>query len=450
MTAPDAAAEQPQSGLLARLLKLAAPVAGTNLLIMLMGLVDTIVVGRHSASELAELALAWSLNGTSMVACIGFLVGVQVLAARRMGEGRAEGVGAIWRRGLWTALLLGTIFGLLLHFGALWTLEHLGQSAELARGAASCAAILGLSLVPVSIYLTCAKTLEAVNRPRAALVLNAGANVVNLGLVLWLVPLYGADGAAWGTFGSRVFMAIGAVAWILLMPDNAQFKLLDLASPSAPGELNEQMSIGFAAAGSRILEAGSFNALTIIAGIAGGIQIAAFSIVLNVMSFGFMPALGLATATAVVASNARGADDFPTALRVSWIGTGVSALYGVVFSLIMLALSATIANGFSTDPVLVAYAATLLALLWLMAVPDFIQVVVAEALRALGRPWFATWSHMLSYVFVMVPLGWLFCLHLDRGARGLVEAVGVASLVSASVLLVRLSMIKKLVSGHSD
>jgi multidrug resistance protein, MATE family len=55
MTASDTAAGRPQAGLLGRLLKLAAPVAGTNALIMLMGLVDTIAVGRHSASELAEL-----------------------------------------------------------------------------------------------------------------------------------------------------------------------------------------------------------------------------------------------------------------------------------------------------------------------------------------------------------------------------------------------------------
>ncbi|MCA3694525.1 MAG: hypothetical protein IOB61_14270, partial [Aquidulcibacter sp.] len=62
-SAPDAAAV-PQGGLPKKLLFLAGPVAGSNVLVMLMGLVDSILVGRHSATELAELALAWSLNGT--------------------------------------------------------------------------------------------------------------------------------------------------------------------------------------------------------------------------------------------------------------------------------------------------------------------------------------------------------------------------------------------------
>jgi MATE family multidrug resistance protein len=85
-----------------------------------------------------------------------------------------------------------------------------------------------------------------------------------------------------------------------------------------------------------------------------------------------------------------------------------------------------------------AYGAVLVGLVWLMAVPDFLQVVAAQALRALGKPWFPTMSHFASYVLVMVPLGWLFCIHFERGARGLVEAVALASIVSAGILVVRL------------
>jgi len=35
-------------------------------------------------------------------------------------------------------------------------------------------------------------------------------------------------------------------------------------------------------------------------------------------------------------------------------------------------------------------------------------------------------------------LGWLFCIHFERGARGLVEAVALASIVSAGILVLRL------------
>jgi MATE family multidrug resistance protein len=313
---------------------------------------------------------------------------VQVLAARRYGENNPAAIGLIWRRGIVTSIAMGFILAIVLHFGALWALNHLGQQPDLAKGAASCAAILGLSLLPNAIYLTCAKTLEALSRPRVALALMAGANVVNLALATYLVPLQGADGAAWSTLGARLFLAVGAVIWLLNMPDAKQFGFLDFTTRAAPGEAKEQVSIGLSAAGSGILEAGSFNILTIIAGLAGVVQVGAFNIVMNIMSIGFMPAMGIASATAVIASNARGAGDLIGARKIAWIGLGLSGVYAALFSVVTWAAAKPIASAFTTDPSLMAYGAVLVGLVWLMAVPDFLQVVAAQALRALGKPWF--------------------------------------------------------------
>ena len=58
---PDPAARAPG---LKDLLWLATPIAGTNMLTMLMGIVDTIIVGQHSAQELAELGV---MTGDHMI-----------------------------------------------------------------------------------------------------------------------------------------------------------------------------------------------------------------------------------------------------------------------------------------------------------------------------------------------------------------------------------------------
>lgn len=422
----------------AQLLRLALPVAGTNALVMGMGLVDAILVGNHSTSELAELALAWSLNSTALVATIGLLMGVQVLTARRMGEGRPQAVGAIWRRGVVTALVVGAVMGLVLHFGALWALEHLGQNAELARGAAATAAILAFSLAPNAVYQTCAKTLEGLSRPRAALAVMAGANVVNLGFGLWLVPIYGAEGAAWATLAARIFMMVAATGWLLTMPGAAAFGFLSPAPPVQAGEVGEQISIGAATAGSRVLEAGSFNALTIIGGAAGSAEVAAFTICLNVLATGFMPALGLASASAVLVSGARGAGRPEEGWRAIRWGMAASVVYGALFAVLVTVLAQPTAALFSNDAALVAVAAGLFWVLGIAALADFAQVLAADVLRAMGQPWFATVSHLVSYVCVMAPLGWYLALPMERGAQGLVEAIGVASFVSFGVLAARL------------
>ena len=105
------------------LLTLAGPVVASRLGIMAMGVVDTLVVGRHSAVELGYLALAWAPTGVVLTTAIGLLQGVQVMTSNAIGAGRASDTGAILRRGLvyafWVgcmaaAVLVGIGFGILL------------------------------------------------------------------------------------------------------------------------------------------------------------------------------------------------------------------------------------------------------------------------------------------------------------------------------------------------
>ncbi len=433
---------------------LATPIAGTNMLTMLMGIVDTIIVGHHSAQELAELALAWSLNGTSFVAVIGLTIGASVMVSRRIGEGRPEDVGPIWRRAAISAVLAGFVLALLLNWGAAAGLRLFGQDETLIAGASSAAHILALSLVPLGIYMASSKTVEALGAPRLSLLVLIGANLVNLGLNLVWVPDHGADGSAWATFVSRCFCAIAIVLLMLRLGRGKAYGFLKPVPASRDRaefarERREQLSIGFAALGSRVLEAASFNAMTLFAGAHGVIGIATFSIFMNALSFGFMPAIGLAQATAVLASRARGAGQSRAAVRVGWMGLALGAVWGLVTGLIGFVGAAPIAAVFTADAMVAAAGAALLAAWIMVTVTDYTQVILAEAMRALGAAWFPTISHLGSYVCVMIPLGWLLCVHFDRGAWGLMEAVAVASLVSLLLLSARWALLVRSLTGAS-
>ena len=82
------------------LLSLSGPVVMSRLGIMAMGLCDAIVVGRYSAQELGFHALAWAPTSVVLTMVIGLLTGVQVMTARRIGEGRRDLTGVVLRRGL--------------------------------------------------------------------------------------------------------------------------------------------------------------------------------------------------------------------------------------------------------------------------------------------------------------------------------------------------------------
>ena len=55
-----------------------------------MGLTDTLIVGRHSATELGYQALGWAPTAIVLTTSIGLLTGVQVMTSQAIGEGRAR------------------------------------------------------------------------------------------------------------------------------------------------------------------------------------------------------------------------------------------------------------------------------------------------------------------------------------------------------------------------
>ena len=82
------------------LLNLAWPVILARLGIMTMGLTDAIVVGNYSSRELAYHSLAWAPTSIVVTTAVGLMLGVQVMTARMLGEGRRHAVGAVLRRGM--------------------------------------------------------------------------------------------------------------------------------------------------------------------------------------------------------------------------------------------------------------------------------------------------------------------------------------------------------------
>ena len=101
---------------LSELLKLAWPVVLARLGIMTMGLTDAIVVGHYASRELAYHSLAWAPSSVVLTTAVGLMMGVQVMTARLLGEGRGDEVGAVLRRGMTYALQIGFVamIGLLL------------------------------------------------------------------------------------------------------------------------------------------------------------------------------------------------------------------------------------------------------------------------------------------------------------------------------------------------
>jgi MATE family multidrug resistance protein len=370
-----------------------------------------------------------------LVAGIGLLQGVQVLAARSLGEGNREGAGVALRRGLVLALVAGLLSAALMWLGGERIFSTFGIGAVLAAPSAPVMAILALSIPLHLLFVAGSFFLEAVKKPGIGTTVMWLANIVNLALNLLWVPEHGAIGSAWATVSARVFLAGALLLCIFFLRDGAVYgvRKLGAAGPSY-GAL---LAVGSAAAVSQAVEAGAFSAMTVIAGRLGADVVSAYQIMLNLLAFVFMIALGLATATAVLVSEAIGRKAPLDAARAGWTGIGLNAIAMIVAAIAMLVFSEQIGRIYTAD---VALAGLLASLMWIAAIvlhPDGAQVVIASALRARGDNWFPTFSHILAYAVVMPVLGFWLAEHQGTGVEGLLFAIFWSSVLSAGVLIAR-------------
>ncbi|MFM2045737.1 MAG: putative multidrug resistance protein NorM [Pseudomonadota bacterium] len=425
------------------LLALALPVMVARAGQMTMALVDTLVVGRFSAQELAYLGLG-APQGVMIAMLAGLLLGTVVLTAQGIGAGREGEVGLFWRRSLPYALVLGSLMAVLSLFAEPFFLAT-GQQPDLAAGGAGVMIIYGLGMPAAALFFTTTFFLEALKRPMPGMIAIVIANILNAVLDWVLVfgklglPALGAEGSAWATTLIRWITAFFLLGYVWWMRDRDRFGVRGDTSGEArqwwPGR--DQRHLGFAAGASNGLEASAFLALTLFAGLLGPLALGAYTVGLNLIALPFMAALGLAAATAVLVGNAHGAKDRRNTQMAGWTGLGVTAallsLVGILFAL----LPETISGLFSTDAALIAVLVPVVAFSAWILVADGGQVVMAQALRGRGDTWMPTALHFFSYYAVMMPVGYVLAITLGRGVMGLFEGILIASLVSVAILSVR-------------
>ncbi|CAN5121166.1 MATE family efflux transporter [soil metagenome] len=419
------------------LLTLAWPVILARLGIMTMGLTDVIVVGNYSSRELAFSSLALAPTQIIVTTAVGLMMGVQVMTARLLGEGRRAEVGGVFRRGVAYSLQLGLAALLIMVLLGPLGLRHAGLAPGLGEGASPALIVFALSMPGYLVSVAAQFFLEALHKPKPGMWAMWVANAVNLGLNLLLVPdvlglgVHGAVGSAWATFFARTSLAVFLLIYIVRLPEARGLGVFDKPRRDPLAE-REQRKVGYGAGSSYFIEVGAFAALTFIAGQLGELQTSAWTIVLNVSAVVFMVPMGLAAATAVLVGKAHGARDGRAVLRAGLVGLGVVVALTSVVAIGLWIGAPWVAQAYNRDPQLLAIVTPALVLTTLFFVADGIQVVSASANRAAGDVWWPTIMHFGAYTLVMMPLGWWLAHRV--GVEGLVWSVIIASLVSSALL----------------
>ena len=447
MTHPEAFADEAIGPKILRhlgdLLRLAWPVMLSRAGILVMAFADIAMLGRYGNGAVGFSNLGIAIFVPVIVMTIGMASGMVPVVSQAYGAGNYQECGRAWRRGLiWGCVI--SLIGIAVAWRGETLLLLFGQTPELAKGGGDVAVALAPGILAQTVFAACAFYLESIRRPMFAMTVMVIANVVNV-ILNWIMifgnlgfPELGAVGAAIASTIAR-FGAAGLMLWFIFsLPNGEAWGIRGpwetFWGPGGWRAGHQMRKLGGSAAVSNGFETIGFAAMSLMAGTLGIAALDAYSISHNLLSTFFMIGLGLAVATGVRVGQATGAGNPREAAFAGWTGLLMAFLIMGTLSVLVLVFRFEIAGVYTNDPELIARAAALFAFSAFVFIPDSLQVVMGQAVRALGDAWVPIGAYIISFVVLMIPMGWYMTSTAGWDERGLALSIAISCVV-ATVLL---------------
>ena len=420
---------------------LAFPVVLSQLGHVLVGFVDSVLVGRTGTVPLAAVSLGVSSTMVLLILGIGLSMGSVPLVAAADGRRDLPALGRLLASSLWLSAAAGL---LLAGLGQLLPplLPRLGQTPEVAALAGPWVRVISWSLLPLMVFQGFREFAEGLGLTRQAMWLSVLANVVNAALCYalvfgeWGAPRMGLMGSAWATLIARVLMAALMGAYVLSAARLRPYRDATAWWPDGP-TLRRLLGVGAPIGVQMAFEVGAFAASAIMIGWLGAAALAAHQVAINLASITYMAASGIAAAATIRVGRLRGAGDGPGARQAGFaayvLGFGFMGAMAVLFVLARHAAPYL----YSNDPGVVGPAATLLLIAAGFQISDGIQVVGLGALRGLEDVKVPSVVALLAYWAVALPLGYVLGFRLQLGAPGVWLGLLVGLSIVAVALLLR-------------
>jgi len=420
------------------MLTLALPIVAVQLGLMVMGVVDTVMVGHLSAEALAAVALGTVYFFAVAIFGMGTLLALDPIAAQAVGAGDREAVAYAIQRGLLLAGVLSIPVCLLL-IPASPVLLALHQPASLVAIAGPFCLVSAAGVPGFLAFVVLRQGLQAEERTRGILLTVLVANLANVGLNWVLIfghlgaPVLGPIGSAWATVASRTLLPL-----LLLLFEWPHLRTqLIPRRPGllARGPLSEMLRIGVPIGLQHQLEYGVFGVVGLVMDTLGPAEMAGHQIALNLASLTFMVPLGIGSAAAVLVGQAAGAGDRRRAGQAAGAAIILALLFMSSTAAVFLSAPGWLANLYTNDRRAAAVAVLLIPLAGIFQVFDGLQVVSIGALRGLADTRTPMVANVLGFWMVGLPTGLWLAFYEGLGAVGLWWGL-VIGLVAVGITLV--------------
>jgi multidrug resistance protein, MATE family len=427
--------------------RLAWPMALTQLGQIAMMTTDLILIGRLGSAAIAAVSLAHLILFVGFVFGMGPVSAVAPLAAQAFGARQPRILRRSLRVGLWAAVMMGVP----INVAQLWGEDILlaaGQPSQTAALAARYLAGLTWWIIPGWCFIALRNFMGAVNRPEPALWITLAAIPLNGLLAYTLIhgafglPRLDLLGAGLATTLVNVAMCAAAI-WICsrCRPFKKYHVFGRLWRPDWE-LMRELLAIGFPISGALMLEWGLFSSAALLVGWLGTTALAAHQIALQVATILFMVPLGVSLAATVRVGHAVGRHDPAGVRRAGFTAIALGAILMAAMTAFVVAFRHQIPFLFlGGDEAVHAGTARLCATLLLVGasffVADAVQGVAAGVLRGLNDTRVPMLFAAVSFWLIGFPGAYGLGLHTALGTVGIWIGFSIAVATFAALLVWR-------------
>src|SRR5215207_7282637 len=421
-----------------RVLALATPIIGENLLQTMVGVVDTFMVARLGAAAVAGVGTGFEIVFFIISILSAIDIGATVLVSQAIGGGDRHRANHLARQAIVWGILLAVPVSFAMYFAAPWIIGLFGTEPDVAAAATTYLQIIAATSVALFLSFVCGAVLRGAGDSRTPLAAAVMANIVNVAVAYVLIfghlgfPALGVAGSAIGAAAGR---GIGAAYMLFAMACGR--KAISLHGvwgwrPEFP-IARQLLTLGVPAAVEQVLSSGAFMTLIAVVALIGTSALGAQQIAFTALSIAFLPAFGFSIAATALVGQSIGArvpadarNASRIALRWALIWMGIGGVLSFIFGDRAMGL-------FSADPEVIAAGVAALKALSL-ALPFWaLWFVSSGALRGSGD----TRTPLIfgaSAMWLSVLFAWIF-VHWFGGGLGLVWLAFVLTTTPASVLM---------------
>lgn len=397
------------------------PIIGGNMSGVLLGLIDTAMVGTLGNEALAAVGISTFASFIYLGLFFGFSIAVQATASRRKGEGREKDSGHYLNSALIIILLFAPASSVLLYLLVPFLFPFLNPDPQVIELGVAYIRWLILQATFVGFINACNGFWNGIGLSRIympSMILMHVTNVVFNYIFIFGklgAPKMGVEGAGFATAlaaltGSIFYLRLGfkygrPYGFLVKRPTRQETRsVLKLAIPAGLQQVMDIAALTF---------------IYTIVGLIGTMEVASYTVLINLINLTGLPAWGLGSAGASLVGQALGEKSVAEASRWAWDVIKLGMLAMAILGAPLWIFPDPILSIWIHDPSTLDLARTPTRILGLMITFNGVGYMLAMMLNGAGDVKKVTYVNFITQWFWLVPCAYLIGPYLGYGLLGI-------------------------------